>query len=99
MLAWSMATLSGLMAVGASNIIAPDIARIAVFGEPSAKIKSYHRALHRGVQAALEMIEPGVKAAHVFARAVDVRRKRVFITFHVRMSYMGSTTICPTLPD
>uniref|UniRef100_A0A974A4E3 Aminopeptidase P family protein n=2 Tax=Nitrobacteraceae TaxID=41294 RepID=A0A974A4E3_9BRAD len=52
-----------------------DIARVAVFGEPSAKMKSYHRALHRGVQAALEMIQPGVKAADVFARAVDVTRK------------------------
>ncbi|PPQ14582.1 peptidase M24 [Bradyrhizobium sp. AC87j1] len=52
-----------------------DIARIAVFGEPSARTKLYHRALHRGVQAALEMIKPGVKAADVFLRAVDVTRK------------------------
>ncbi|MDI2060685.1 MULTISPECIES: M24 family metallopeptidase [Bradyrhizobium] len=64
-----------------------DIARIAVFGEPSAKIKLYHRALHRGVQAALEMIKPGVKAADVFARAVDVTRKEGIT--HFLRSHVG----------
>lgn len=83
-----------------------DIARVAVFGEPSAKIKSYHRALHRGVQAALEMIKPGVKAADVFARAVDITRREGIN--HFARSHVGHgigidgydlPDLTPTSPD
>lgn len=64
-----------------------DIARIAVLGEADQKTRSYNRALQRGVRAALEMIKPGVKAADVFARAVDtVRREGIP---HYSRSHVG----------
>ena len=52
-----------------------DIARNAVFGEADDKTKKYHNALHAGVQRALEMIRPGVKASDVFARCMETVRR------------------------
>ncbi|MBP7567262.1 MAG: aminopeptidase P family protein [Burkholderiaceae bacterium] len=51
-----------------------DIARIAVFGEPDAKLLQYHRALHNGVLAAFDAIRPGVPASQVFAAAMQATR-------------------------
>lgn len=48
-----------------------DIARIATFGEPDPRVRLYHRALHNGVNAAFDMIRPGVTAADVFKTAVE----------------------------
>jgi Xaa-Pro aminopeptidase len=48
-----------------------DIARIATLGEPDPRVKAYHRALHNGVNAAFEVIRPGIAVAEVFKTAVE----------------------------
>lgn len=48
-----------------------DIARIATFGEPDPRVRTYHRALHNGVNAAFEVIRPGVPTSVVFRTAVE----------------------------
>jgi Xaa-Pro dipeptidase len=48
-----------------------DIARIAVFGEPRERVRSYQRALVAGVDAALEAAKPGVRASELFKTAVE----------------------------
>lgn len=64
-----------------------DIARIAVLGEPDAKTASYMRALHRGVERAVERIKPGVHAAEIFETAVEtVRREGIT---HYSRSHVG----------
>ncbi len=52
-----------------------DIARNASLGEPSAKVKQYHRAIRVGLDRARELIRPGVKTAHVFQEVVKTVRK------------------------
>ncbi|WP_281354917.1 M24 family metallopeptidase [Chelativorans xinjiangense] len=52
-----------------------DIARIAVLGEPTAKTRTYHKALLNGVEYAYEAIRPGVTARDVFHGMVDVVRR------------------------
>lgn len=52
-----------------------DLARIAVLGEPSDKMKTYHKALHNGVIAAFEAIRPGVRASQVYEAAMDATRR------------------------
>lgn len=47
-----------------------DIARIAVFGEPTAKISNYYNAVLAGQNRAFEMVRSGVKASEVFEAAV-----------------------------
>lgn len=64
-----------------------DIARVAVLGEPTARIASYYRALHKGVQAALDMIRPGVRASDVFARTVEITRREGIA--HYQRSHVG----------
>ena len=64
-----------------------DIARIAVLGEADRQTENYTRALHIGVLRALEMMRPGVKAAHVFETAVEaVRREGIP---HYQRSHVG----------
>lgn len=52
-----------------------DIARIAILGEPDAKTRMYHKALHNGVLAAFDAIRPGVRASAVFDIAMEATRK------------------------
>jgi len=52
-----------------------DIARIAILGEPDAKTRTYHKALHNGVLAAFDAIRPGVRASAVFDVAMEATRK------------------------
>lgn len=52
-----------------------DLARIAVLGEPSRKVQTYHKALHNGVLAAFEAIRPGVRASEVYAVAMQATRQ------------------------
>jgi Xaa-Pro aminopeptidase len=52
-----------------------DIARTAVFGEPSAKLARYYDAILAGEQAAIDMMRPGVAAKDVFAAAVEATRE------------------------
>ena len=58
-----------------------------MLGEPSARIASYYRALHKGVGAALDMIRPGVRASDVFARTVEVTRREGIA--HYQRSHVG----------
>ncbi|WP_234831109.1 M24 family metallopeptidase [Rhodopseudomonas palustris] len=64
-----------------------DIARNGVLGEPDAKTIKYHRAICVGLDRAIEMIKPGVKAADVFNAAVEtVRREGIP---HYQRSHVG----------
>jgi Xaa-Pro aminopeptidase len=51
-----------------------DIARTAVFGEPSEKLRTYYDAILAGEQAAIDVMKPGVPAKDVFAAAVEATR-------------------------
>ena len=52
-----------------------DIARTAVFGKCSDKVKQYYRAILIGEEQAVEQIKPGVSAEHIFNVAVEEIRK------------------------
>lgn len=52
-----------------------DMARMAVFGEPSVKVGAYYRALRDGAEAALGAIWPGVTAGELFRRAMVATRE------------------------
>jgi Xaa-Pro aminopeptidase len=52
-----------------------DISRIAVLGEASEKVKTYHRAIRAGLLHAYDLIKPGVRAADVFNTVVETVRK------------------------
>lgn len=72
---------------GRYNHYRADIARNAVIGEPSAKVKTYHRAICSGLDRAIDMIKPGVRAADVFDAAVKtVRREGIP---HYQRSHVG----------
>jgi Xaa-Pro aminopeptidase len=47
-----------------------DMARVASYGKPSEKLQSYWEAIYAGEQAAIELVEPGVKASGLFETAV-----------------------------
>jgi Xaa-Pro aminopeptidase len=64
-----------------------DIARNAVLGEPSQKLVRYHRAICVGLDRAIGMIKPGVRAADVFEACVEtVRREGIP---HYQRSHVG----------
>jgi len=55
-----------------------DMARSAVLGQPSAKLKKYWNAIFEGEQLAIDMAKPGVKASVIFNSVVDkVRRSGI----------------------
>jgi len=64
-----------------------DIARNGVLGEPTKKMVQYHRAICVGLDRAIEMIKPGVRACDVFEASVEtVRREGIP---HYRRSHVG----------
>ena len=64
-----------------------DIARIAIFGEPTREIRQKHRALLAGVERACELIRPGKRVADIYAAAVEtVRREGIP---HYRRNHVG----------
>lgn len=64
-----------------------DIARNAVLGEPTKKLAQYHRAICVGLDRAIEMIKPGLRAADVFEACVEtVRREGIP---HYQRSHVG----------
>lgn len=64
-----------------------DIARNGVLGEPSKKLVQFHRAICVGLERAIEMIKPGVRAGDVFKASVEtVRREGIP---HYRRSHVG----------
>jgi Xaa-Pro aminopeptidase len=60
---------------GRYNHYRADIARNAVLGEPSAKLKTYHHAIRAGLLRGIEMVKPGARAADIFEAAVATVRK------------------------
>jgi Xaa-Pro aminopeptidase len=52
-----------------------DIARTAIFGEPSERQSRFYRAILEGEEAAIGEVRPGVPANKVFATAVEATRK------------------------
>jgi len=54
---------------------ATDLSRTFAFGQPSEKLASFHNAVVRGQDVALEMIKPGVTGAEIFAAAVKAVRQ------------------------
>ncbi|WJR80875.1 Xaa-Pro peptidase family protein [Bradyrhizobium sp. NP1] len=64
-----------------------DIARNGILGEPSEKLRRYHKAICAGLDRAIAMIKPGVRAADVFNAAVEtVRREGIS---HYQRSHVG----------
>lgn len=64
-----------------------DISRIAVLGEASDKVKTYHRAIRAGLLHAHELIRPGVRTADVFNAVVETVRKNGLP--HYRRNHVG----------
>ena len=52
-----------------------DIARNGVLGQPSKTVSQYHKAICVGLERAIAMIKPGVRAADVFNAAVETVRR------------------------
>ena len=64
-----------------------DIAQIAVLGEPTPKIKTYHNALVRGFQRGMDLARPGARASEIFHRVVEtVQREGIP---HYQRSHVG----------
>ena len=57
-----------------TELYSSDIARTAVFGEPSAKVSAYYDAILAGEDRMLEEMRPGVAAKSVFHAAVEGTR-------------------------
>jgi Xaa-Pro aminopeptidase len=64
-----------------------DIARNAVLGEPPEKMVRYHKAICAGLDRAIAMIKPGVRAADVFNAAVETVRREGLS--HYQRSHVG----------
>lgn len=58
-----------------TELYSSDIARTAVFGEPSDKLVRYYDAILAGEQAMLDVMRPGIAAKDVFAAAVEATRE------------------------
>lgn len=54
---------------------ASDISRTAIFGEPSAKQRTYYQAILDGEDAALQVLRPAARACDVFAAAIEGTRR------------------------
>jgi len=52
-----------------------DIAKIAVLGKANEKVKKYFKAVVLGVEEAVNVIEPSVKASEIFQIAIEAVRK------------------------
>lgn len=64
-----------------------DIARIAVFGEPSPRVQQCHRAVQAGIERAYEVIRPGVPASTLFNEVMTAVRKSGLP--HYRRNHVG----------
>ncbi|MFI5267107.1 MAG: M24 family metallopeptidase [Chloroflexota bacterium] len=58
-----------------TEMYSSDISRTAVFGEPSAKLRSYYQAILEGEERAIQMMRPGTPARDVFDAAVRGTRE------------------------
>jgi Xaa-Pro aminopeptidase len=64
-----------------------DISRIAVLGQPSAKLRRYHDALYKGVQRAYDILKPGLKVSELFRQVVETVQKEGIP--HYNRSHVG----------
>jgi Xaa-Pro aminopeptidase len=64
-----------------------DIARTAVFGEPTEKQRDYYLAILEGERLAIEQVQAGVPANEIFATAVEATRKAGIS--HYRRHHVG----------
>lgn len=64
-----------------------DIARVATLGEPTDKVRRYHRAIRAGLQRAYEVMRPGAKAAAVFEAVMEAVRREGLP--HYRRHHVG----------
>lgn len=64
-----------------------DIARTAVLGEASEKIRTYNHALLCGVRRGMEVIRPGLKAARLYQEMMEAVRRNGLP--HYRRSHVG----------
>jgi Xaa-Pro dipeptidase len=64
-----------------------DIARTAVFGEPSEKVVQYYGAILAGESAMINVMRPGITAKEVFAAAVEATRENGIP--HYRRHHVG----------
>lgn len=58
-----------------TELYSSDIARTAVFGEPSEKVARYYDAILAGEQRMIDLMRPGIAAKDVFAAAVETTRE------------------------
>lgn len=70
-----------------TELYSSDIARTAVFGEPSEKAARYYAAILAGEDRMLELMRPGVRACDVFAAAVEATREAGIP--HYRRNHVG----------
>jgi Xaa-Pro dipeptidase len=64
-----------------------DTARIAVWGKPSEKQRTYYQAIKEGEDRALALIRPGIQAAEIFNEAVKGVRQAGIP--HYQRSHVG----------
>lgn len=64
-----------------------DIARIAVFGEPSARAATCHKAVQAGIERAYDVIRPGITGATLFKEVMEAVRKSGLP--HYRRNHVG----------
>lgn len=64
-----------------------DIARIAVFGEPSPRAVQCHRAVQAGIERAYEIIRPGLPASTLFKEVMEAVRTSGLP--HYRRNHVG----------
>jgi Xaa-Pro aminopeptidase len=74
-----------------------DIARNAVVGEPSAKLRACHAGVLAGLQAAAGAMRPGVKASEVFRAGVEAARKNGIP--HYERHHIGHAIGCVCYDD
>jgi Xaa-Pro aminopeptidase len=75
-----------------------DIARTAVVGQPSQKLKTYQNAVMQGVLAAEEIIKPGITVSQIYNVCVEAVRKSGIPHFNRHHIGHGIGLECYDLP-
>ncbi len=69
-------------ALGTYGLYNGDLGRTIVLGEPDAETKKRMRAVHKGWDAACEMMKPGVTGSAIVRRVVEVVQREGFPAFN-----------------
>jgi Xaa-Pro dipeptidase len=64
-----------------------DISRIASFGEPSAKVLKYYKALEKGVLRAYDILKPGLQVTALYEQVMETVRREGLA--HYERSHVG----------